>query len=219
MILADLRKDIFSILMAYFHEHGWDHIKSKSLFRKVNNDWIWDCAVDSIVRPGHIALETKYFISNKKILLLSRRACKHIALPSAIFGGDVRSVAEVLNKDTGKIGAEQVILATENAEILFKEWSKWFEDIGVPFFSEFSNIKSLNSSFNLQPFNTLPPLVLSGANRILRGPIICVCANSSQEEIKDLLNKYDNLVETVKMRGISDDFRAIRDLTLCLAGK
>jgi hypothetical protein len=42
--------------------------------------------------------------------------------------------------------------------------------------------------------------------------VISACANSSQDEINNLFEKYDALVEAIKMQGILDDFQAIKDI-------
>ena len=171
----------------------------------------------ALLRPGYISFDTRYYISNKKIVSLSKHAYKRVVLPQDIFGGRVKYVAEFLKKDATHIDSEQVVVAGDSVEMFCEEWLNWLKTIGMPFFRKYSDIEQLDLAFNQQPPDEFPPLVLSGANRVIRGSIISVFANSSQNKTNDLLEKYDAHVKSGNVNhGLPEDFQAIKEIILNL---
>ncbi|SAK54655.1 hypothetical protein AWB76_02040 [Caballeronia temeraria] len=206
MELSKKRSLVLTKLSSMLEAQGWIFFKTKSTFRKGSGDWVWECALNSIVRSGHVAFETKFFLSNRKVVSISKKICRNVVCPDVLLGGNVLAISDALGYELPGVGAEKILLPSDSAEIFCGEWFRMFEDIGVPFWSKFDSYLSMSEVFNCPPFDKLVPLVLSGANRVLRGPVIAYCAGATLSEMRELFRNHERLLGAIKMNGIQDDF-------------
>jgi hypothetical protein len=216
MITAEVRAKIQDKLVHQMTKMDWKHIRSCNSFRKSNGDWISECVLFFINRGSHLALDTKYFVTNKKIISNWKKISGRIACTPFLFGGEMRHVSDCMKLHYFHRYSEQVFEMDNDIDVFCSDWMRNFNKIGLPFWTKFCSYHNINDVMNAPPYNKMSDLSLSSVNMILRGPIIAYYANTKKDDMIVLLKGYEKFVQEIMEaapdinKGLHEDFQSTK---------
>jgi len=214
MISASIRNEIETAILDAMHGRGWNYVKSLKAFRKDQEEWTCDCVLNFTNRKSHLALRTGYYITNKKIILDWKSVAGHVACTPYIFGGDDMAVAKHMGLNCSRKSIEQIFLEHESIDKFHLQWIRDLEEIGIPFWEKYCSIDLISHVVNGPPFDNMPPLALSGVNRVLRGPLLAYYAKIGKKDMLELLSRYEKISKTIMAKDMDRDFSGIKNFIL-----
>lgn len=194
------KEDLTLPIIQYMNNLGAKYIKSSNTFYLENGDWRNVCFVECIRRGTHVAIDTKLYISSKKVnQIFKKTKVSDAVYAPEFFGGSIDDIAEIFSEKINRPYYEHIICDL-NGEPFFLEWKDEFERIALPFFDMYNSYDAMNIAMNSfhdkDKHADLPPLVLETRNWVLKGSLIAYVSGMSIKDLKHLLDEYEQLLET-----------------------
>jgi hypothetical protein len=201
MKAEEIKNKISQQLKAKFLSKGFDYKKSSNLFIRKISGYTHYFYIDQLAWSDHYSVNVRLYISVKQVedfleKILGKQRNRFT------LGGDIGKIKfspdgkTVVNKSIGII-----IMFEKDVDAAAETLASYFDDIALPFFDQYSNLKAVDEILNSAPFDNVPAYASGNFDtRCMKGLIVAMLVANLE---------YDNLVKVYdkEMATTFQDFR------------